>query len=99
LIGVAQIAARRQRMAFERGLQAELQKTSVNCDARLARSWHIGGSIIGQPPSDFAVPMAADARVDAEGIWLALTKGNMREEAWDGSALADAVADIAGAAI
>lgn len=50
-------------------------------------------------PTDFSVPMAAVARVDADGIWLSLTKDDVRREAWDRSAPADALADGTVAAI
>lgn len=50
-------------------------------------------------PTDVSVPMAAVVRVDAEGIWLSLTKDDVRQEGWAGGAQADAILDVVPAPI
>lgn len=64
--------------------------TLVSCDAY--------GLVVSQGfffPTEFAVPMAAVARVDADGVWLSLTKDELRQEAWDDALPTSAVASAA----
>lgn len=50
-------------------------------------------------PTDFSIPMAAVARIDADGVWLSLTKDDVPRQPWDGATPADAPLELAGAAI
>jgi hypothetical protein len=48
-------------------------------------------------PTKVSVPLAAVARVDADGIWLSRTGDEVRQEAGNGGASAAAPVELAGA--
>jgi hypothetical protein len=48
-------------------------------------------------PTQVSVPLAAVARVDADGIWLSRTGDEVRQETGDGGASAAAPVELAGA--